>query len=155
MRQMGLDWKSHMLAGFLFGAAVAHFAFQLQPTKLLAFSLVSASASLLPDLDAKNSKISSLLRIIAFGGSVLLAIWLSYLQGLALPGFLWLLAIFLAALFAFGLFFRLRHRGITHSLFFLFLAAGASWLILGEVLAVAVAAGIFSHFLLDLCLKLA
>ncbi len=130
------------------------FAFRAGLQEAFLFAAVSGAASLLPDLDLRKSKASQALYSAVFVLILAAAFLLSYKAGKAENFVLYAAALFLAAL---GLDFliRPRHRGIMHSLAFLFALALPCFLLFGEFLACAVAAGYFSHLLADFCVKLA
>lgn len=148
-----MDWKSHLLFGLLLGAAVA-FAAAFPMNGAVAFTLISGASALLPDLDMRKSKASKLLYAAVFGVIAVAALFLSYSQGKDLEGFALYAAVLFLAVLGLDFLLRPRHRGIMHSLSFMFALCLLLLLIFGEFFASAVAVGYFSHLLADFCLKL-
>jgi len=146
-----VDWKSHLLFGFLFGAAIAYAAFHPPQQQLFSFAAVSGASALLPDLDCRKSKASQLLYAAASAAIIGGALFFS--GGRSIWGFALCAALLFFALLALDFSVRPRHRGIMHSLAFLAAVAAASLLLFGEFFASAIAAGYFSHLLADSCIK--
>ncbi len=151
---MMVDWKSHLAIGLLSGAAAAAYIFHAGAQAAFLFAIASGASALLPDLDMRKSKASKILSAAVFGAIYAAAFLLSYSQGKDLDGFfLYAAVLFLAAL-GLDLLIRPRHRGIMHSLAFLFALSAISLLLFGEFFASAVAVGYFSHLCADFCIKL-
>ena len=111
-----MNWKAHMFIGFIFFILIGHFFLNLSLFNLFFLSIISSFSALLPDLDHPISKSRELLnKLIPF---VLLVVFYIYFGGNLYNTILSSL-IFLGVYFVLFTFFKPRHRGITHSLFFI------------------------------------
>ncbi|MCX8197190.1 MAG: metal-dependent hydrolase [Candidatus Micrarchaeota archaeon] len=140
-----MRWGAHLLFGVLCSFAAGK-ALGLPDSQLAPFCAISAFFSLLPDIDAKQSKISGLARgAIALAG-ILASFALS--EGKA-ERFAFLVLVLFAAIWALEEIARPRHRGITHSLLFAAACVAAVFAVAGEIPAIAAGIGIMSHLLAD------
>ena len=146
-----MDWKAHIAIAALAGAAVSYFFF---PSQILLFTLISAAAGLLPDLDIRNSRGSQIAYALAIALVLLAAYQLSFAAGKGWQEFLLYFAAIAAVLAVADFLIRPRHRGVMHGLLFLLALSAACWLLFGALAASAVFAGYFSHLLADRCIKL-
>lgn len=149
-----VDWKSHLFIGLLSGAAAAVYVFHAGAQAAFLFTLASGASALLPDLDMRKSKASKMAHAALFILIFAAAFLLSYPYGWGWEGFFLFAAILLLAMLGLDLFIRPRHRGIMHSISFLFALSAASFFIFGGFFASALAAGYFSHLCADFCIKL-
>ncbi|VVB58928.1 LexA-binding, inner membrane-associated putative hydrolase [Candidatus Anstonella stagnisolia] len=151
-----MNWIAHLAFSLaLFLAACAFY-----PSLLTSPSpiLLCLTASILPDIDHKNSKISRL----SFFISLVFLCALSVVfvsqtqQPLAEKLQLVLLSFILlaAALHVFLALLRPRHRGITHSFFFFALLCVPVFFAFGATAAAGLSIGYLSHLLGDFTLKL-
>lgn len=149
-----MDWKSHLLFGLLSGALVAVFVFRAGAQASFLFTIASGASALLPDLDMRKSKASKIMYAGLFTLIFAAALFLSYSAGKDLDGFILYAAILFLAVLGLDFLIRPRHRGIMHSLAFLFALSAISLLLFGEFFASALAVGYFSHLMADFCIKL-
>ncbi|VVC01099.1 LexA-binding, inner membrane-associated putative hydrolase [uncultured archaeon] len=148
-----MDWKSHLLIGLSSGALAAALVFHAAAQEAFLFAIASGASSLLPDLDMRKSKASSVLSAAVFALIIGAALFLSYSQGRGTEGFFLFAALLFLAALALDLLLRPRHRGIMHSLAFLALLSSISLLLFGGFFACAAAVGYFSHLASDFCIK--
>ena len=146
-----MDWKAHMAIAAVCGAAAAYFFF---PKEIALFTLVSASAGLLPDLDLRKSRGSRIVYAVAIVLALLVAYKASFAVERGWLEFLVCFAAIAAALAVADILLRPRHRGIMHSFAFLCLLSVACFLLFGVLAACAVLVGYFSHLILDNSVKL-
>lgn len=149
-----MDWKSHLFIGLLSGAAAAAYIFHAGAQAAFLFTLASGACALLPDLDMRKSKASKMAHAALFILIFAAALLLSYSYGKGLESFFLYAAMLLLAMLVLDLLIRPRHRGIMHSLSFLFAISAVSFFIFGEFFASALAIGYFSHLCADFCIKL-
>ncbi len=146
-----MDWRSHAIIGTLL-AALALYLMNVKFESIIFLSIFAGFSALLPDIDHKMSKI----RGIADKSFVVFSIIYSYssctncqLLELAKNALL-LIGIY----FIIATFFRPRHRGITHSLFFVFLYGAILYFFFNFSLAIAGVIGYASHLIADKEIKL-
>jgi membrane-bound metal-dependent hydrolase YbcI (DUF457 family) len=149
-----VDWKSHLILGFILGAAVSFPILHASLWQGLLFSAISAASALLPDLDQRRSKASQ----ITYGAGIIAAFAFSLLltisAGATMLDFLIFFAFAAFLLLLLGALFRPRHRGVMHSLAFLAALCAAAFVLFGAFPAAAIGLGYLSHLLSDFCVKL-
>ncbi len=142
-------WKDHFLFGFLLFLIIGLFFFDFSILDLLLFSLISGVAALLPDLDHKLSKARSILdKLVPISSFIVLYLYstdpiFSLIATLLISGIYFLMFVF----------FKPKHRGITHSVFALLLISLLLYLFY-PYLTLPIFIGYFSHLILDKCIKL-
>lgn len=146
-----MDWKTHIAVGVILAGA-AFYLFSLDPMMVILLSLFSGFSALLPDIDHKMSKIRSITDKLF----ILFAVIYSYVScstcrvaeiakdSLVLTGIYFLILTFLSP----------RHRGITHSIFFVLMYGGILYFLFNFNLALAGMIGYVSHLLIDREIKL-
>jgi len=152
-----MNWIAHMAFSLVLFLAVCPF-FPVLAGSPAPFFLCLA-ASILPDIDHKNSKISK----ISFFISLVFLCALSMVLISQLPQsleeklilLLLSFALLAAALHVFCALLRPRHRGITHSLFFFALLCAPLFFAIGLPAAAGFSIGYLSHLLGDFTIKLA
>ena len=144
-----MNWRAHLFIGISLGA-VSSFLLRLPllPDALL-FCAISGAASLLPDLDIRNSKASKASYAVAFLAVALLSYQNSIAKGGSLADFASTFAVVCAVLLAADFLFRPRHRGVMHSVPFAAAAAVACFAAFGLLPSAAFLAGYCSHLLAD------
>ena len=150
-----MDYVRHMLfAGVLF--LLAYFFAQQFFGEFFSGWLLCLFGAVLPDIDHKESRISKAVFAISLG-LLYAALCLLFAPLVAqnaqmglLVGVLLSPPVFLTALFALV---RPKHRGITHSLFFMLVCCGALAAVLSVGAAGSFALGFFSHLISDRHLK--
>ncbi len=147
-----MNWKSHLAFGFACGAIACYFFFSRDALGVFIFASVSGFCALVPDIDLRKSKFSSITYAVATVAVVAASAWLS--QGRGMGQFLFYLALFGGGCLLLDYLLRPTHRGITHSVPFLALVAVAAYAAFGLVAACAVAIGYLSHLAADGALKM-
>ncbi|MBS3067098.1 metal-dependent hydrolase [Candidatus Micrarchaeota archaeon] len=146
-----MDWRSHAIIGTLL-AALALYLMNVKFESIIFLSIFAGFSALLPDIDHKMSKIRS----IADKSFVLFALVYSYNSCSNCQ----LLEIGKTAILLIGIYFliitflRPRHRGITHSLFFVVIYGAILYLLFNFNLAIAGIIGYASHLIADKEIKL-
>jgi membrane-bound metal-dependent hydrolase YbcI (DUF457 family) len=144
-----MKWKAHLFIGISFGAiASLLLGLSLLPDAFL-FCAISGAASLLPDLDIRNSKASQASYVVAFFAVVLLSYQNSIAKGGSLGDFASSFTVISALLLAADALFRPRHRGAMHGVPFAFAAALVCYIALGMFPAAAFLLGYCSHLMAD------
>ncbi|MFA6214741.1 MAG: metal-dependent hydrolase [Candidatus Micrarchaeia archaeon] len=143
-----MNWRAHLFIGVSCGAAAA-FLLSLPLAQAASFTIISSAASLLPDLDIRNSKASRATYAAAFFAVLAVAYRFSFANG---GGFQEFAVAFLAiggALAALDLLFRPRHRGAMHGAPFALAASAACYLMFGALASLAFLIGYCSHLAAD------
>lgn len=149
-----MNYKAHMLFGFLLGAAVSHFLLRLPLPQSAAFALISSVCALLPDLDLRKSKASQFLLFAALFAISAAAYFIASAFSGGLPQFIALLFGLLLLYLLLDWLIRPRHRGIMHSIAFAALSSLAAYALFGQFFALAFTVGFISHLALDNSLKI-
>jgi membrane-bound metal-dependent hydrolase YbcI (DUF457 family) len=143
-----MNWRAHLFIGLSLGAAAASLLGLGLPDALFFFA-ISGISSLLPDLDVRNSKASQATYFAAFLAVLALSYQSSLAKGGSIADFAYFFGIIAASLFAIDLLFRPRHRGVMHSMGFLFAVSAACFFAFGPLVAASFFIGYFSHLLAD------
>ena len=147
-----MDWRSHALIGILLAVLAFYFILHLSIESIALLSIFAGFSALLPDIDHKMSKIRS----ISDGAFVIFAIVYSYTSCSSCQ----LLDLGKSALLLVGIYFLIitflkpRHRGITHSLLFVFIYATVLYFLFDRNLAIAGFIGYLSHLIADKEIKI-
>ena len=143
-----MNWRAHLFIGVACGAIAAYLLRFSLPDAAI-FCAVSAAASLLPDLDIRNSKASKATYVVALLSVIAAAYSISFAKGKGLQEFAMAFAAIVAVLVVLDLLFRPRHRGVMHSAPFALVASAACYLFFGALAAGAFLLGYCSHLATD------
>ena len=143
-----MNWRAHIFIGVAAGAFAAYLLHFSLPDSLI-FTAISGAASLLPDLDIRNSKASKATYSMAILAVLVVAYLLSFAKGGGLGDFISSFVMITAALLAIDFIFRPRHRGAMHSAPFALAAALGCYAIFGAFASGAFLIGYCSHLAAD------
>ena len=147
-----MDWRSHAIIGTVLAAAVLYF-MHVSFQSAIFLSVFAGFSALLPDIDHKMSKISS----ISDKAFVIFALFYSYNScnpNCTSLEFIKTALLLIGIYFIIITFLRPKHRGITHSLFFVFLYGTILYILFNINLALAGVIGYCSHLIADKEIKL-
>lgn len=142
-----MNWRNHLIFTVLIlvgGYAI----FGYQPSAL--FVAVALVATLLPDIDQENSKITTILRAIALLSILTVTYYYYGMQMLAgIPTFLLATAVLAGVCEFLYRALKPNHRGITHTILVYVFMVIPIYLYVGADFALAFAVGVLSHLCAD------
>ena len=155
-----MRWRSHALIGAVFSGAFFYLQGTRDPFSLGLLALFGALCALAPDLDHEQSKGKKILDG-AFVIFALLSVYLGECGGVvclpAISSLERMILMFLAIVGVYAMifmFFKPRHRGITHTIVAGLVFGVLIYLVAGLTLAIAGLVGYLSHLVADMHVKL-
>jgi len=155
-----MDWRSHVAAGVILSLVAVLIFGTRDIITLVVLGAIGGLSALVPDLDHDSSKGKQMLDVAFAGFAMLSAVMSGCGKNICIPTMdqlATMATVFFALIgtyFAFFMFLKPNHRGITHTLAATFVFGFALFLIAGIEVGIAGMFGYFSHLVTDLHMKI-